>query len=270
VDSVLPADRARLEHAEFRIPGNAEHAIEKAVFLTAERLPRRSWLVHSLPHEGVETDGPRHKSSSHNDAVWRTCWPRQSDNTATDQTDARRAKVIGSVCVVDVVFASFAISRRADFRGLGGGGSSGLTVEVSAVFSMPSRKLTPRSRPRRIGRCRDGSAANAAASSRRSSSVRAWAVGGPTGFLESLDDRRGGDLDPRLGRRFRVEPVTAEDVGPLCRGRVVVRHARRGPGGDGDEHGEVRDERRELAHLSGCEGDVIAFPLNGQAGAHAT
>jgi hypothetical protein len=31
VDSVLPADRARLEHAEFRIPGNAQNAIEKAI-----------------------------------------------------------------------------------------------------------------------------------------------------------------------------------------------------------------------------------------------
>jgi hypothetical protein len=34
VDSVLPADRARLEHARFRIPGNAQNAIGKPVFLS--------------------------------------------------------------------------------------------------------------------------------------------------------------------------------------------------------------------------------------------
>ncbi len=41
---------------------------------------------------------------------------------------------------------------------------------------------------------------------------------GPPGFLEHLEDRRGGFLDPRLERRRRVEPVTAEGVGPLCAG----------------------------------------------------
>ena len=98
-------------------------------------------------------------------------------------------------------------------------GSSGLTVEVSAVFGMPSRKLTLR-------RPLDQDADDAGEGGPRTPPT-ACAAPRPSGYgllgeaspdiLEYLENCRRGFPNPRVKRRSRVKPVTAKRfrrVGP--------------------------------------------------------